>query len=81
MNVIFVALSLILNYPSFKLAVAIHKGFFIGRFLLCVPCNPCVPVRFSDVARRRFWPIKAWDGWPNPPVLKVGNAGKALTPP
>ena len=59
MNVIFIALSLILNCPSFKLTVAVHKGLFTGRPLPCVPCDPCVPVRSGDVARRRFWPIKA----------------------
>ena len=30
--------------------------------------------------RRCFWPVKAWDGWPSPLVLKVGNAGKAPAP-
>jgi len=39
-NVIFAALSLILNYPSLELAVAVHKGLPIGRPLPCVPCNP-----------------------------------------
>ena len=39
-NVIFTALSLILNYPGLKLAIAIHKGLPIGHPLPCVPYNP-----------------------------------------
>jgi len=39
-NIIFAALSLILNYPGLKLAVAIYKGLPIGRPLPCVPYNP-----------------------------------------
>jgi len=61
-NIIFAALSLILNYPGLKLAVAVYKGLPIGRSLPCVPYNPYVPVRSGDVARRRFWPVKAWVG-------------------
>ena len=30
-NVIFAALSLILNYPGFKLAIAVYRGLLIGR--------------------------------------------------
>jgi len=58
----FAALSLILNYPSLKLAVAVHNGLPIGRSLPCVPYNPCVPIRSGDIARQHFWPVKAWDG-------------------
>jgi len=39
-NVIFAALSLILNYPGLKLTIAVYKGLSIGRPLSCVPCNP-----------------------------------------
>ena len=80
-NVIFIALSLILNYPSLELAMAVYKGFFIGCFLLCVPYNPYVPVWSSNVAWRRFWPVKAWDGWPSPLILKVENVKKTPVPP
>ena len=80
-NVIFIMLSLILNYPGLKLTVAVYKGLFIRRFFLCVSCDPCIPVRSGDVVRCYFWPVKAWDGWPSPPVLKVGNAGKVPAPP
>jgi len=64
-NVIFAALSLILNYPGLKLAMDVHRGLPTGRPLLYIPCDPCVPynpyipVRSSNIARRRFWPIKA----------------------
>jgi len=78
-NVIFTTLSLILNYPGLKLAVAVYKGLPTGRSFPCVPYNPYVPVRSGNVARRYFWPVKAWDSWPSPLVLKVGNAGKAPT--
>ena len=80
-NIIFVVLSLIFNYFSFKLAVAVYKGFFTGCPFFCVSCNPCVPVWSGDVIRHRFWPIIAWDSWPSPPVLKVGNVRKAFMPP
>jgi len=80
-NVMFAALSLILDCPGLKLAVAVHDGLPIGRPLPCVPCDPYVPVRSGNIARRRFWPVEAWDGWPSPLVLKVGNAGKAPAPP
>ena len=43
-NVIFTALSLILNYPSLKLAVAVYKGLPIGRPLPYVPCNTYIPI-------------------------------------
>ena len=79
-NVIFTILSLILNYLSFKLAIAVYRGLFIGYPLFCVPCSPYIPIQFGDIVRRHFWPIKAWDGWPSPLVLKVGNAGKAHVP-
>jgi len=76
-NIIFAALSLILNYPGFKLTMAVYKGLPIERPLTCVPCDPYVPIWSSNVTRHRFWPVKAWDGWPSPLVLKVGNARKA----
>jgi len=79
--VIFAALNLILNCPGLKLAVAVHRGLPTGRSLPCVLYVPYVPVWSSNVARRRFWPIKAWDGWLSPLVLKVGNAGKTPTSP
>jgi len=43
-NVRFAAFSLILNYPSLKLAIAVYGGLFIGRPLPCVPYNPYIPV-------------------------------------
>ena len=93
MNIIFAALSLILNYFGLKLAVAVYKGFptkrpfpirrplFTRRPLFCVPCDPYVPVLFGDIAWRHFWPVRAWDSWPSPLILKVGNAGKVPAPP
>ena len=39
-NIIFAALSLILNYSSFKLAIAVYKGLPIGHSLLYIPYNP-----------------------------------------
>jgi len=42
-NVIFAALSLILNCPGLELTIDVHKGLSTGRPLPCVPCNPCVP--------------------------------------
>jgi len=39
-NVIFAALSLILNCPSLKLTIAVYKGLPIGHPLPCVPYNP-----------------------------------------
>ena len=43
-NIIFTILSLILNYPSLKLTIAVHKGLPIGRPLPYVPYNPYVPI-------------------------------------
>jgi len=79
--VMFTALNLILNYPGLKLAIAVHGGLPTGRPLPCVLCVPCIPIRSGNIARRRFWPVKAWDGWLSPLVLKVGNAGKTPTSP
>jgi len=42
--VIFAALNLILNYSSFKLAVAVYRGLPTGRPLPCVLCVPYIPV-------------------------------------
>ena len=87
MNVIFATLSLILDCPGLKLTVAVYEGLSTGyslptrRPLPCVPCDPYVPILSSNTTRRRFWPVKAWNSWPSPPVLKVGNAGKAPAPP
>jgi hypothetical protein len=61
-NIIFAALSLILNYPGLEFTVAVHRGLPTGRPLPCVPCDPYVPIQSSNVVRRRFWPVKAWDG-------------------
>ena len=62
MYIMFTALNLILNYPGLKLTVAVYRGLPTGRPLPCVLCVPYIPVRSSNIARRRFWPIKAWDG-------------------
>jgi len=43
-NVRFAAFSLILNCPSLKLAIAVHRGLPIGRPLPCVPYNPYIPI-------------------------------------
>jgi len=43
-NIKFTAFSLILNYPGFKLAIAIHRGLPIGRHLPYIPYNPYVPI-------------------------------------
>jgi len=43
-NVIFAALSLILNYPSFKLAIAVYRGLPIGCPLPYIPYNPYIPI-------------------------------------
>jgi hypothetical protein len=40
MNIIFTALSLILNYPSLKLTIAVYKGLSIGRPLPYIPYVP-----------------------------------------
>jgi len=53
-NIIFTALSLILNYPSLKLAIAVHGGLPIGRPLPCVFYNPCVPIWSGNITQRRF---------------------------
>jgi hypothetical protein len=80
-NIIFAALSLILNYPGFKLTVTVYRSLSTRHPLPCVPCDPYIPIQFSNIIQHHFWPIKAWDGWPSPPVLKVGNTGKAPTSP
>jgi len=79
--VIFAALNLILNYPGLELTVAVYRGLPTGRSLPCILYVPYVPVRSSDVAWRCFWPVKAWDSWLSPLVLKVGNARKTPTSP
>jgi len=43
-NVRFAAFSLILNYPSLELAVAVYRGLPIGRSLPYVPYNPYIPI-------------------------------------
>jgi len=43
-NIRFTAFSLILNYPSLKLTIAVHRGLPTGRSLPCVPYNPYVPI-------------------------------------
>jgi len=43
-NIRFTALSLILNYPSFKLAIAIYRGFPIGYPLSYIPYNSYIPI-------------------------------------
>ena len=53
-NIRFAAFSLILNYPGFKLAIAVHGGLPIGRPLPYVPCDPCVPIWSGNITRRRF---------------------------
>jgi len=80
-NIIFAALNLILNCPGLKLAVAVHRGLSIGCSLPYVPYNPYIPVWSGNIAWRRFWPVKAWDGWPSPLILKVKNARKAPVSP
>ena len=44
MNIIFSMFSLILNYPSFKLTIAVYRGLPIGRPLPYIPYNPYVPI-------------------------------------
>jgi hypothetical protein len=80
-NVIFAALNLILDCPGLELAVAVYRGLPTRRPLPYVPCDPYIPIWSSNITRRRFWPVKAWGGWPSPLVLKVGNAGKAPASP
>ena len=72
----FTALNLILNYPGLELTVAVYRGLPTRRSLPYVLYVPCIPVWSSNVTRHRFWPIKAWDSWLSPPVLKVGNVRK-----
>jgi len=40
----FAALSLILNYPGLKLAIAIYNSLPTGRPLPYVPCDPYIPI-------------------------------------
>jgi len=81
MCVIFAVLNLILNCSGLKLAIAVYRGLSTRRPLPCVLYVPYVPVRSNNVARYRFWPVKAWDSWLSPLVLKVGNARKIPTSP
>jgi len=74
-------LNLILNYPGLELAVAVYRGLPTGRPLPYVLCVPYVPVQSGNVIRYYFWPVKAWDGWLSPLVLKVGNARKTPVSP
>jgi hypothetical protein len=53
-NIIFTALNLILNCPSLKLTIAIYKGLPTRRPLPYVPYNPYIPIRSSNITRRRF---------------------------
>ena len=43
-NVVFTILSLILNYPSFKLTVAVYKGLSIGHPLPYIFYDPYIPI-------------------------------------
>jgi len=43
-NIRFAVFSLILNYPGFKLAVAVYRGLSIGRLLPYIPYDPYVPI-------------------------------------
>ena len=43
-NVIFAALSLILNYPGLKLTIAVYRGLPMGRPLPYIPYNPYIPI-------------------------------------
>jgi len=43
-NIIFAALSLILNYPGLKLTITIYRGLPIGRPLPYIPYNPYIPI-------------------------------------
>jgi len=60
--IVFAALNLIPNYPGLELAVAIYRGLPTRRSLPCILYVPYVPIWFSDVTQRCFWPVKAWDG-------------------
>ena len=55
-------LSLILNYLSLKLTVAVYKSLLIGRLLSCIPYDPYIPIQSSNIVWCYFWPVKAWDG-------------------
>jgi hypothetical protein len=54
MNIIFIILSLILNYPSLKLTITVHRGLPTRRPLPYVPCDPYVPIQSSNIIRRYF---------------------------
>ena len=43
-NIIFSVFSLILNYPSLKLTIAVYRGLPIGRPLSYIPYNPYIPI-------------------------------------
>ena len=43
-SIIFTVLSLILNYPSFKLAIAVYRGLSIGRPLPYISYKPYIPI-------------------------------------
>jgi len=43
-NIIFAALSLILNYPGLKLTIAVYRGLPTGRPLPYIPYNPYIPI-------------------------------------
>jgi hypothetical protein len=43
-NVIFAALSLILDCPGLELTITVHRGLSTGRPLPCIPCNPYIPI-------------------------------------
>src|SRR6266568_3657303 len=79
--IMFTVLNLILNCPGLKLAIVIHTGLPTKCPLPYIPCVPYISVQSSNVVQRHFWPVKAWDGWLSPPVLKVGNAKKTPTSP
>jgi len=79
--IMFAALNLILNCPGLELAIAVYRGLPTRRSLPYILYVPYVPVRSSDITRHYFWPVKAWDGWLSPLVLKVGNAGKTPVSP
>jgi hypothetical protein len=53
-NIIFTALSLILNYPSLELTVTVYRGLFTKHPLPYVPCDPYIPIHSGDVARHHF---------------------------
>jgi len=79
--IIFATLNLILNCPGLELTVAIHRGLPTRRSLPYILYIPCVPIWSGNVIQHYFWPIKAWDGWLSPLVLKVENARKTPTSP